>query len=323
MIPVDLTKKQRDVIAPMLVQYMPWLGFDGKDLFVPEDQVSAFIETVNSYQFSGFVGEYLHIDFKSRSKILESVWNIKDKLVVAQAVGSMPEGEYLSKEDVIAFAEELSIKSARPILDILSRNPWLVDLSRQYLHDLFGKRLVVYRAIMKSTSPRDGSDLGPDEVASASTNPLAIINLVQYLGGSRLDLWSGKVTSPTFYLRRYDVPVFRALAYIPAIIDDIRHTYGQALSKWKIHGEGKHTVSYVFREYEHEEEVVCDFTGIAPTMQAAFDHNDSHRLERAMMGDPADIYGRDRTPFTAEYLDWVSRFVAGSTFTTREDYRPE
>lgn len=168
----------------------------------------------------------------------------------------------LSQKNVIDIAKELDTGRGG-IARLVADKPALGDASRVVLKKQHGDTIALYRAI----SPIDAAR--PDKVVSLTTDPSVAMRIARDFP---MLMGKNQFISPNPTLRRYDVPIDKIKAYIPALLDEAKKTQSGVLGKNITTRNGeKMSVKDIFEAVLNEEEVIADLEGLVPTKQMALD----------------------------------------------------
>jgi hypothetical protein len=144
------------------------------------------------------------------------------------------------KADVLRIARDLDHSKGR-ILETLERIPELTSASRDLLEQMHGTSIRAFRTLMVP----ERESVEPEGIVSATLNPLAAVRLAAELPGVRFTSEKVVVRNPT--ILRYDLPLDRVLAFMPAVIELAAQSWGEELETMRFRGvTGPTTVAQVF-----------------------------------------------------------------------------
>jgi len=172
--------------------------------------------------------------------------------------------ESLRRADALILARDLETGKGR-VAELVASKPWLSEHSQDVLREVYGFNggLSIFRVL---SIPR-GKKLRPETAVSTSLNPYIPVQIAVYDAPGAI--WTMDDLIPVDpHILRYDIPVDRVLAYVPALIEKAYEDVGEeVLAKARLKArEGSMSADEVFEEItkRNEEEVIADVTGIKP-----------------------------------------------------------
>jgi hypothetical protein len=211
---------------------------------------------------------------------------------------ALNEGKGLSKKDAMLVLREIETGRGG-IAELAEKNPYLRDLSQDWIRDNIGEKVPLFRAV----GVPEGETFREEGIVSGTTDWGVALRLAQDFP----TIFSkDKTIHVNPHLVRYDIPVDRVLAYVPALVDMAVKTLGKEfVDKKRIVGRRYYSLISlhdVVEAGQTEKEVVADVSDIDPQV-LKFSNNVTGRKMLAMVRDVGT--GKYENP--EQYLDFTQK----------------
>jgi len=214
----------------------------------------------------------------------------------------------LSKADAMLVLREIETGKGG-IATLAQSKPIISHISQAWLQHHHGGTLKLFRAI----AVVDGKTLNAEKIASLTSDWKVAWRIAE---GFPVLFTPNKIVTNTPHLLRYNVPISKVVAYVPALLDECLKTLGEDIKSKRImsarHYE-KISISEIFDTGTEEKEVIADVSSLKPQVIAFEQRSDIWQFMRIVQNNFKTFSNVDQ--FTEFYKKHI-----GSSFSHSNDW---